>query len=163
MHSPTEPPATDPTERRRRRTRVWQVLLALLLLFACLGSSTLLFLLDQTTLAAQAYLQSVNSGNVGIAELMGDHYSEDRDWHQRFFRQDIQRDLEWLQGAHLTDVTTSREQTLSGQWVTILRFNYTPANPTNPNQAQPRPAALRVKTDHWLLITYIRAVELLQQ
>jgi hypothetical protein len=162
MQSVSEAPAIEPAERRMR-TRIWQVLIALLLLFACLGSSTLLFLLDQTSLAAQAYLQSVNSGNSGIAELMGDHYSDDRDWHQRFFHQDVQRDLEWLQGAHLTDVTTSREQTLSGQWVTILRFNYTPANPTTPNQAKPRPGALRVKTDHWLLITYIRAVELLEQ
>lgn len=70
-------------------------------------------------------------------------------------RQDIQRDTAWLGSKELSDVTATREQTLSGQWVTVVRFSY---KPPNSNEA-PRKGELRVKTDKWWLLTYVRTVE----
>jgi len=63
--------------------------------------------------------------------------------------------MAYLQGAELSGVTTTREQTLSGQWVTMVRFSWRKAGST----ATWTPGALRVKTDHWWFFTYIRAVE----
>lgn len=116
----------------------------------------LLVLLDQTSLAAQVYIQSINSGNAGIARTLGDRFSDEGDLHRRFLDLDIRRDLDWLSDADITGLTTAREQTLSGQWATILRFNYRPHNSPDPA----RPATLRVKTDRWFVFTYIRAVEI---
>ena len=152
----------SPGERAERRggraRRVIVAVLVVLGVVACLGFSTLLVLLDQTALAAQVYLQSVSSGNPAFAEALGDHFSDERDRQMRFYQQDIQRDLEWLRGADVSDVTPSREQTLSGQWVTNLRFKYRAQGSTDP----PRQVMLRVKTDRWLAITYIRAVEIVE-
>jgi hypothetical protein len=125
------------------------------LFFVCAGSSLLVFLLDQTSLAAQIYIQSINSGNSGIAEMLGDHFSDQQDLNRRFYALDIQRDLDRFHNAQITDLTTSREQTLSGQWATVIRFNYRPSG----SSSQPQPVALRVKTDTWFVFTYIRAVE----
>jgi hypothetical protein len=112
--------------------------------------------LDQTTMAGLVYLNAVNTGNRGAAELLGDHYSEDKDWHRRFLAQDITRDMDWLGGAELSDVAASREQTLSGQWVTVVRFQWR----TPEVSSSWTPGALRVKTDSWMFVTYVRAVEL---
>jgi hypothetical protein len=141
----------QPSKLRRRLLGCSIVLLLLL----CGGTSLLLALLDQTSLAAQIYIQSINSGNSGIAEMLGDHFSEQQDLNRRFYALDIQRDLDRFRNAQITDLTTSREQTLSGQWATIVRFNYRPSGSSDP----PQPAALRVKTDTWFVFTYIRAVE----
>jgi hypothetical protein len=152
--SPDEPVA----KRGGRARRVVVVVLVMLGVTACLGLSTLLVLLDQTALAAQVYLQSVSSGNPAFAEALGDHFSDQADWQMRFYKQDIQRDLDWLRGAEITDVTTAREQTLSGQWVTNLRFNYREQGSADP----PRQVMLRVKTDKWLALTYVKAVEIVE-
>jgi hypothetical protein len=114
------------------------------------------FVLDQTAALAHVYLSAVRTGNTSAAELLGDHFSDEKDWRQRFYEQDIQRDVEWLQGAEISDVTATREQTLSGQWVTMLRFKWRPAGSFEP----PGDAVLRVKTEKWFLLSYIRAVEL---
>src|SRR2546425_1274636 len=142
----------EPRKRRRLRIRSWKALLLLLFTLFCVGTITLVILMDQTTLVGVAYLRAVNSNNSWAAEVLGDQYSDDRDWHQRFYKQDIQRDEGYLAGAELSDVTTSREQTLSGQWVTMVRFNW--RGPASLNRWQP--AALRVKTDKWLIFTYVR-------
>jgi hypothetical protein len=139
---------------RRPRARIWRALGLILLMLMCVGSIVLVVLMDQTSLVGMAYLRAVNSGQAWAAEILGDQYSDDRDWHQRFFQLDIQRDMSYLSGADITDVTTTREQTLSGQWVTVVRFNW---RPTDVGRWQP--AALRVKTDKWFVFTYIRAVE----
>src|SRR5205085_2709453 len=97
-------------------------------------------------------------GNAGVAEFLGDQFSDNRTWQQRFYQQDIQRDISYLGGADVSDVSTSHEQTLSGQWVTVVRFNWREAG----SQGSWTPAALRVKTDKWLVFTYIRAVEIMQ-
>jgi hypothetical protein len=155
----TERSPDEPVERRGGRARrVVVAVLVVLSVLACLGLSTLVVLLDQTALAAQVYLQSVSSGNPAFAEALGDHFSDQADWQMRFYKQDIQRDLEWLKGAEISEVTTAREQTLSGQWVTNLRFMY--HEPGSPDQ--PRQVMLRVKTDKWLALTYIRAVEIVE-
>jgi hypothetical protein len=145
-------------KRGGRARRVVVVVLVVLGVTACLGLSTLLVLLDQTALAAQVYLQSVSSGNPAFAEALGDHFSDQADWQMRFYKQDIQRDVDWLRGAEITDVTTAREQTLSGQWVTNLRFNYRKQGSADP----PRQVMLRVKTAKWLALTYIKAVEIVE-
>jgi hypothetical protein len=152
--SPDEPVG----KRSGRARRVVVVVLVMLGVTACLGLSTLLVLLDQTALAAQVYLQSVSSGNPAFAEALGDHFSDQADWQMRFYKQDIQRDLDWLRSAEITDVTTAREQTLSGQWVTNLRFNYREQGSADP----PRQVMLRVKTDKWLALTYVKAVEIVE-
>lgn len=155
----TERSPGETAERRGGRARRVVVgVLVVLGVLGCMALSTLLVLLDQTSLAAQLYLQSVSSGNPAIAEALGDHWSDERDWQMRFYQQEIQRDLEWLRGADISDVTTAREQTLSGQWVTNLRFMYRAQGSTDP----PRQVMLRVKTDRWLAITYIRAVEIVE-
>jgi hypothetical protein len=123
----------------------------------CIGSTALVFVLDQTTALANVYLSAVQSGNTSAAALLGDHYSDEKDWRQRFYEQDIQRDVQWLQGAEISDVSATREQTLSGQWVMMLRFKWRPAGSMKP----PADAVLRVKTEKWFLLSYIRAVELL--
>src|SRR3954466_5780503 len=92
-------------DRPRRRVRVLPVVLVTLLVVLCSGSALLLFLLDQTALAAQIYIQSINSGNQGIAELMGDHFSDEQDLNRRFYSLDIQRDLATFDHAQLSDVT----------------------------------------------------------
>jgi hypothetical protein len=121
----------------------------------CVGSIVLVVLMDQTSLVGTMYLRAINSGQAWAAEALGDQYSDQRDWHQRFYALDIQRDMSYLSGADITDVVTTREQTLSGQWVTMVRFNWRNAS----SLGNWRPAALRVKTDKWLVFTYIRAVE----
>jgi ABC-type glycerol-3-phosphate transport system substrate-binding protein len=136
--------------------RIAKAIVLVLLPLACIGSTALVFVLDQTSALAYAYLSSVNTGNTWTAALLGDHYSDEKDWRQRFYEQDIQRDVQWLQGAEISDVTATREQTLSGQWVTMLRFNWRPAG----TMAPPESAVLRVKTEKWFLLSYIRAVEL---
>ena len=141
----------QPSKLRRRVLGCFVVLL----FFVCAGTSVLLALLDQTALAAQIYIQSINSGNSGIAEMLGDHFSDQQDLNRRFYALDIQRDLDRFRNAQISDLTTSREQTLSGQWATVIRFNYRSTG----SPGQPRSAALRVKTDTWFVFTYIRAVE----
>lgn len=138
--------------------RLAKLLLIVLLPTVCIGWSALVFLLDQTSAAGLVYLNAVSTGNTGVAELLGDHYSSDKEWHQRFYKQDIQRDESWLQGAEISDVTTAREQTLSGQTVTMVRFKWRAAGNVGPL----RDVALRVKTDSWLLLTYVRAVEVVE-
>lgn len=148
----------EPKKRRLPRIRLWKALLLLLFTLLCVGTITLVALMDQTTLVGVAYLRAVNANSSWAAELLGDQYSEDRVWHQRFYEQDIQRDEGYLAGAELSDVTTSREQTLSGQWVTVVRFNWRGSGSLYNWQ----PGALRVKTDKWLVFTYVRAVEVVQ-
>ena len=143
---------------RRPRFRMGRALALLLLALLCAGSITLVVVMDQTTFVGLAYLRAVNGGNKWAAELLGDHYSEDRGWHQRFLSQDIDRDLGYLANSEVADVTASREQTLSGQWVTIVRFTWRGTESLGNWQR----AALRVKTDNWLIFTYIRAVEITQ-
>ena len=140
---------------KRPRSRIWRPLALILLMLMCVGSIVLVVLMDQTTMVGLAYVRAVNSGQAWAAEILGDQYSDDRDWHQRFFQLDIQRDISYLSGADISDISASREQTLSGQWVTVVRFNW--RGPTSLGHWQP--GALRVKTDKWLIFTYIRAVE----
>jgi hypothetical protein len=151
-----------PGERGERRVgRARRILVALLVVLgigACLGLSTLVVLLDQTALAAQVYVQSISSGNPAFAEALGDHFSDQHEGQMALYKMDIQRDLDWLRGAEISDITTSREQTLSGQWVTNLRFKYRAAGSPDP----PRQVMLRVKTDRWIALTYIRAVEIVE-
>ncbi len=138
--------------------RVLRVALALPLALACAGSCALLAALDQTALAGLVYLQAVNTGNPDVAMLLGDHYTSDMQSNQALLALDVHRDIGWLAGARVSEVTTSREQTLSGQWVTVVRFKWQAAN----SKAPPAPAALRVKTDRWLIFTYVRAVEVVE-
>ena len=155
----TERSPDEAVERRGGRARRMVIgALVVLGVLGCMGLSTLLVLLDQTSLAAQLYLQSVSSGNTAVAEALGDHWSGEREGQMAFYKLDIQRDLDWLRGADISDVTTAREQTLSGQWVTNLRFKYHAQGSPEP----PRQVMLRVKTDRWLAITYIRAVEIVE-
>jgi len=141
--------------RKRRGVSLWRVVPVLLLVVLCVGSVSGAVVADQTTLLGMGYLQSVQSGNTWVADLMGDHFSDQQGWHQRFYSQDIQRELSYLQNAELSNISATREQTLSGQWVTIVRFNWRVAGSTGAWN----PAALRVKTDSWLFLPYIRAVE----
>jgi hypothetical protein len=143
------------TAPKRPRRHLWKLLLLLPLLGLCAGSISLGVMADQTTFLGVAYLQSVHSGNTGLSELMGDHFSDDKDWHQRFFSQDIQRDTASLHDVELSDVSSAREQTLSGQWYTMVTYKWRPKGSTDPWND----GALRVKTDHWWIFTYIRAVE----
>lgn len=115
-------------------------------------------MVDQTTFLGVAYLRAVNTNNTWAAEMLGDQYSEDRNWHQTVYQLDLWRDSQYLANAELSDVTSSREQTLSGQWVTVVRFNW--KSPETLYKWQP--SALRVKTDKWFFFTYIRAVEVVQ-
>src|ERR1051325_1264338 len=112
----------EPRKRRFPRLRSWKALVVILFTLFFVGIISLVILMDQTTFVGMAYLRAVNSNNTWTAELLGDQYSEDRNWHQRFYQLDIKRDEEYLANAELSDVTTSREQTLSGQWVTVVRF-----------------------------------------
>jgi hypothetical protein len=141
-----------------RRKRVGCAVLVILSVILCLGSITVTVLADQTTLMGAAYLQAVHLGNANAAELLGDHFSDDKTWHQKFYAQDIQRDIGYLSNAELTGVTATREQTLSGQWVTMVRFSWRERG----SSGAWTQAALRVKTDHWWFITYIRAVEVVE-
>jgi hypothetical protein len=141
--------------RKPRRGHAWKLLLLLPLLGLCAASVTVTVIADQTSLLGVAYLQSVHTGNVGLADLMGDHFSDDKSWHQRFYGQDIQRDAAALHDLEVSDVSTTREQTLSGQWVTMVRYKWRERGSSNAwNES-----AMRVKTDHWWFFTYIRAVE----
>lgn len=145
-----------PMARGSMARRIGKAVLLVLLPLVCIGSTALVFVLDQTTALAHVYLNAVRTGNTSTAELLGDHYSDEKDWRQRFYEQDIQRDVQWLQGAEISDVRAVREQTLSGQWVTMLYFKWRPAGTLEPH----RDAVLRVKTEKWFLLSYIRAVEL---
>ncbi len=136
--------------------RVGRAILLVLLPIVCIVSAALMAALDQTTALGYAYLSAISTGNTWAAELLGDHYSGEKDWRKRLYELDIQRDAGWLQGAEISDVTAAREQTLSGQWVTLLRFKWRPAGSAEP----PHDALLRVKTEKWLLLNYIRTVEL---
>src|SRR5438552_1289492 len=140
----TPEPETPQAKKRSRRRRVGCVVLVVLAVVLCLGSVSVTIMADQTTLMGMAYLQTVHLGNAGAAELLGDHFSDDKTWHQKFYAQDIQRDMAYLQGSELSGVITTREQTLSGQWVTMVRFSWRKSGSTGAWT----PAALRVKTDH---------------
>lgn len=158
MDTATPEEKETPEKSRSRRRRVGCSVLVVLFVVLCLGSVTVTIMADQTTLMGVAYLQTVHLGNAKAAELLGDHFSDDQTWHQKFYAQDIQRDMAYLQGAELSGVTTTREQTLSGQWVTMVRFSWREKGSTG-SWTQ---GALRVKTDHWWFITYIRAVEVVE-
>lgn len=136
--------------------KIGKAIVLVLLPIACIGSTALVFVLDQTTALGYAYLNAVQTGNTWAAEMLGDHYSGEKDWRRRFYQQDIQRDVQWLQGAEISDVAATRAQTLSGQWVTMLRFQWRPSGSLGPLED----ATLRVKTEKWWLWNYIRAVEL---
>jgi hypothetical protein len=136
--------------------RVGKAILLVLLPLMCIASTSLVFVLDQTSALGYAYIHVVSTGNTWTAELLGDHYSGEKEWRQRFYQQDIRRDVQWLQGAEIRDIAATREQTLSGQWVTMVYFKWRPMGSIEPLQD----AALRVKTEKWLLLNYIRAVEL---
>jgi hypothetical protein len=113
--------------------------------------------MDQTALAANVYLQAVSSNNKGLAMLLADHYTQNSEGQRASYEFDLERDLGWLGGASVSSVEATREETLSGQAVTVLRFNWRPAGGNSP----PEPAALRVKTERWFVVTYIRAVEII--
>ena len=74
------------------------------------------------------------------------------------YQLDLERDLAWLGGATISDVQTTREETLSGQGVTMVRFKWRPAG----SNSLPEDAVLRVKTERWLAVTYIRTVEVVR-
>lgn len=148
---------TEGTERKPRRSwrKIAAAVLLALVVFACVGSAAVLLVMDRTTAAGMVYLNAVSSGNTWAAEALGDHWSADQAQNMSFYEADIQRDTAWLRGAEITDATATREQTLSGQWVTMVRFNWRPTGSLDP----PKKGALRVKTDSWLIVTYVRAVE----
>ena len=143
------------TRKKPRLKRILLLAFVPLLLALCLGSITFTVMADQTTLLGVAYLQSVHTGNLWLAGLMGDHFSDDKGWHQRFYGQDIQRDADSLHSVELSGVSATREQTLSGQWFTMVRYKWRERGSSGPWHE----GALRVKTDHWWFFTYIRAVE----
>jgi hypothetical protein len=95
------------------------------------------------------------TGNSWAAELVGDHFSDNSGFNGKLIRLDFQRDSAWLKDAEVTGITSSKEQTLSGQWATVLRFDYRALGSNGPWQR----AALRVKTDRWFAIPFVRAVE----
>jgi hypothetical protein len=113
--------------------------------------------MDQTALAANVYLQAVGSNNKGLAMALGDHYTSNAEGQRAIYELDIDRDLDWLGGASISDVQATREETVSGQTVTILKFKWRPVA----SGSAPEEAALRVKTDRWFVVTYIRAVEVI--
>ena len=141
--------------RPSRLKRILLLALVPILIVLCLGSASLTVMADQTTLLGVVYLQSVHTGNLWLAGLMADHFSDDKGWHQRFYGQDIQRDAGSLHDVELSEVSATREQTLSGQWVTMVRYKWRERGTSGPWHE----GALRVKTDHWWFFTYIRAVE----
>ncbi len=140
----------------RRRFRLWLWLAAFLFALSCAGSFALLVAADQTAFLGLTYVNAISSGNTALAEFLGDHFSENKGWNRQSLALDVQRDSLWLKGAELSNVTTSREQTLSGQWVTMVRFKYRGVRSSGPW----RDAALRVKTDAWYLLPYVRVVEI---
>src|SRR6266540_2757606 len=97
---------TSHEQKRSRRKRIGCAVLVILFVALCLGSVTVTIMADQTTFLGAAYLQTVHLGNANAAELLGDHFSDDKTWHQKFYAQDIQRDMAYLQGAELSGVTT---------------------------------------------------------
>jgi len=113
---------------------------------------------DQADMLANAYINAATQGNDGAAALLGDHFSEDRNFNQKMFALDFQRDSDYLNGAQITGMSLERTQSLSGQWMTVARFQYRPLGSTDWH-----PAELRVKTASWLCVTYIRAVESVEQ
>jgi hypothetical protein len=143
------------TPRVRRKLPVWQALVAFLFVLFCGGVVVLALVLDQTTALGTAYLRAVNSGNAQAAELLGDHYANTTSAQQQRYKLDIQRELAYLDGAELSDVRAVRGQTMSGQWVTELRFKWRPSG----SSGQWTDALLYVKTEKWFLLPYIRAVE----
>ncbi len=146
----------DVKAKPRRHFRLWLWLASLLFALACAGSFSLLVAADQTAFLGLTYVNAISSGNTDLAEFLGDHFSENKGWNRQSLALDIQRDSVWLNGAELSDVTTSREQTLSGQWVTMVRFKYRGMHSSAPWQE----AALRVKIDRWYLLPYVRVVEI---
>jgi|SRR5687768_1709607 len=143
--------------RKRRGGRILAWLGATLAALACGGCALLAILMDQTALAANVYLQAVSSNNKGLAMLLADHYTQNAEGQRASFEFDLDRDLGWLGGAEVADVEAAREETLSGQKVTVVRFNWRPAGSNGPQA----PAALRVKTERWFVVTYIRTVEVI--
>lgn len=127
----------------------------LLFVVLCLGTMGLLAVVDQPSLLGTAYVQAAAAGNAGIVDLIGDRFTEDQSFNRRMFALDFQRDSQYLQGAELSDLRAERTQTLSGQWVTVMHFKYREAG----SGANWTDGALRIKTDGWLLLTYVRAVE----
>jgi hypothetical protein len=113
--------------------------------------------MDQTALAANVYLQAIGSNNKGLAMALGDHYTSNAEGQRAIYELDVDRDLEWLGGATISEVQATREETVSGQSVTILKFQWRPAG----SSSVPEEAALRVKTDRWFAVTYIRTVEVM--
>jgi hypothetical protein len=142
---------------RKRRAPIWKVLLLVFFVLGCLGSVAAVVMADQTTLMGVTYLQAVNSGNTWAAETLGDHFSPDSARNKVMLSLDIQRDLAYLHAAELRNVVSTRESTLSGQWVNIVRFEWREAGSTGPWNK----LAMRVKLEKWLLLTYIRTVELI--
>lgn len=140
-----------------RLSRIWRPLIVLLLVLACGGLGALFVIADRPEVLAVSYLNLARDGNSWAAGLLADHFSEDNTFNSRSLALDFGRDTQMLAGAEISGVTTEQMQTLSGQWATELRFKYHPATGGPWQQA-----ALRVKTDTWLVFTYIRAVEPIQ-
>ena len=158
MHSPPDDSIlVTRSEPKRRWRRLFAWLGSILAALLCVGCAALAILMDQTALAANVYLQAVNSNNKGLAMLLADHYTENAAGQRALYELDLDRDLALLSGVTLTNIETTREQTLSGQWVTILRFNWRPAG----SNGAFVPWVLRVKTDRWFVVTYVRAVEVI--
>lgn len=142
-------------EPRRRRPALWKPLLLVLFVIFCLGSVAGVVLADQTTAMGVAYLHAINSGNTWAAEMLGDRFSDRSAINQANLSMDVQRDLVYLHGAELRNVASTRETTLSGQWINVVRFEWRDAA----SGGDWNKAAFRVKLDKWLLLTYIRTVE----
>jgi hypothetical protein len=141
--------------RKRRKLPLWQALALILVILLCASFTTMVILLDQTTALGMAYLRAVNTGNAQAAELLADHYDNTTTAQQTRYTLDIQRDIARFGDAELSDIETQRGQTMSGQWVTALRFKYRPSGSTGAWST----ALLYVKTEKWFLLPYIRAVE----
>src|SRR6476620_4360387 len=146
----------ETTEAAPKRTRhLWRPILLIALVVLCAGAAVLAAFIDQPALLGNAYLQAVVSGNEEGVNLIADHFSDDQKLNRFFLGEDFKRDSEYLAHAEIGDVRTERTQTLSGQWVTLLRFKYRPEGLAAPWKE----GALRIKTDSWLVLTYLRAVE----
>src|SRR5262245_17581632 len=99
-------------KKKRRWPRILGIWLVFVVVLLCMGSASVVAIADRTSMLGVVYLQSVRSGNVWLAELIGDHFSDEQSWERRFYSGDIQRDMSLLQGAEVSDVSTSHEQTL---------------------------------------------------
>jgi hypothetical protein len=146
--------AVRPTPIRWGRVLAWVGAMGAAL--ACVGCAALAMLLDGTALAANLYLGAVSSNNRDLALLMADHYSQRGEANRALYGLDLSRDIAWLGGATISDVQATRDTTLSGQTVTLLTFKWRPAGSSGPLQN----GALRVKTERWFALTYIKTVEI---